>query len=121
MATWPSSLPASPIAGTLSIVPESNLAEYRPDVGEPIRRRRFVGSRVLYSAQVTLEDDQIETLRSFFHDDLFDGVLPFDMYDWWNITAGSPTVASFSFVEPYELAHVDVGIYRATLKLSKIV
>lgn len=119
MPTWPSTLPISPVSGSLRITIDPNLAAYQNEVGDDIRRRRYTASRKVYSGTIELAGDQIETLRAFFEDECSDGVLAFTMADWWGLTQGLSTTAEFKFVQPPEFNHRDVDLYQVSLVLSK--
>lgn len=114
MASWPSNLPAEPLRGTLSISREANRVEFQPDVGSPIRRRRYTSSRLMYQFEMTLTEAQYVVLDDFFHDDCEDGALSFTMTDW--ITG---IVSEFEWVGEPVCSHLMVEIWRASMSIAK--
>ena len=123
MAAWPDSLPCLPIAETFSFAPVPNMAEFKPELPgvAPIRRRRYTHTNLAYRGSMRLRGAQVETLKSFFADDLFDGVLSFTMRDWRvAFTSGTDVDGTFQFVEEPTYQHAGVDRFIVSLTLSKI-
>lgn len=114
MPAWPANLPAEPLRGTLSVARETNKVEFQPDVGSPIRRRRYTSNRLMYTFEMTLTEAQYTALDTFFHDDCEDGTLTFTMTDW--ITG---IVSTFEWTAEPVCSHLMVEIWRASLSLAK--
>lgn len=76
-ATWPTGVTQNMIAGSYSETPIRNVVSFQPDVGDAIERRRMsiVSDKIKFQSQLTLAERL--TLKSFYRDDLKDGVLPF--------------------------------------------
>lgn len=117
MPVWPSDLlPCQPVRGSLVVTAEPNVAEFVPDVGGPLRRRRYSSAGFIYSADIVLTINQRLHLLTLYHDECGDGVLSFDMADWADDTGA---VRSFSWVSPPQLARVTGSMWRASLTLRR--
>ena len=114
MATWPVSLPAMPRAGNWRSTPEKNVVEFAPDVGSPLRRRRYTAKRIMYRAEMVITSTQRNTLQSFFEVDCADGSLSFTMADW---TTGLSS--TFTWIGPPEFEHMSASVWRVGLNLAK--
>ncbi len=95
-AVWPPSLPYKALAGSHSFQREPNLIAFKPDAGEPMRRRRYQGMATSDSFDMILTAAQKDTLTSFYADTLSQGALSFNapLIDgvtrvWW-FDPGSP-------------------------------
>jgi hypothetical protein len=120
MMTWPDNLPFRPIKGTLSFRPDPNVTSFQPDVGDSYDHRRYPGRRLVYRGTLWLNPAQAEQLLDFFEDDCASGTLPFEMYDWRLLSAGTLQLKPFRWIgrEPPEIKHVSGLIYHAPLSLS---
>lgn len=117
MPTWPPTLPVAPAAGGMTARAETNVAEFKTDVGSPIRRRRYTASRRLYEAEMVLTGSQRAALDSFFADDCSDGVTGFMARDWANPT--SPVLVSYSWQGPPSFSHVAGDVWRVSLSVAR--
>lgn len=113
MPSWPSSLPCQPLAGGMQFVPEVNVTEFKPDVGSPIRRRRYTGRRQLYNAEMALNSLQVADLLDFFANDCCDGVHTFTMEDW-----RTTDLLTFSWIQPPSINRVAPNIWRAGIQIA---
>jgi len=79
MATvyWPPDVNQAHIVGSYSEKPETNVAEFAPEVGPPKRRRRSSVSSDLLSWEMYANAAERVSLRNFYRSDLADGVLIF--------------------------------------------
>lgn len=119
MPDWPSSLPDCVLDADYQEQPENNLAEFAPEVGPPLRRRRTSINSSLIQAAIVLADDEVDTLLDFYKDDLKDGSLSFT---WVHprMAEGSPTeIACFTFVTPPVLTRI-APYWRAALSLRRM-
>lgn len=117
MPSWPTtSLPMTPLVGTLEITSEPNVVEFKPDVfSSMIRGRRYTGKAYVYNAVLLLQsDDEKDALDNFFSNDCADGALPFDMNDW----VGGES-RSWMWIGPPAFVHVALGIWRASVQLLR--
>jgi hypothetical protein len=92
MPALPSTVPWCATDNSYSEEPERNVVSFQPAVGRPKQRRRSSIADDLISFTRLMTRDQWEELKTFYRDELFDGVLPF--------TAGHPAdagVATFIF------------------------
>jgi hypothetical protein len=90
MPAWPSSLPTKALAGTHSMRSAPNTVVFKPDVGEPIRRRRYTGVSTTEGFELILTSIQVETLRTFWNFECSQGALSFTaplidgvLRTWW--------------------------------------
>ncbi len=113
-ATWPGTLPQSPIHGW-SERKLPNVVDSDTDAGPSKRRRRFTAAvrRITLSVWLTL--DQRATLEGFHTATLSDGSLPFD---WVHPATG--TSHSFRWMNEFAAVEVAEGLYRATLELEYV-
>jgi hypothetical protein len=79
---WPTTLPCQPVLGSLTITPEPNVAEFKPDVGGPIRRQRYTSQRYIYSGTLQCTPEQKRILDEFYRVNTRAGSLTFLMKDW---------------------------------------
>lgn len=119
MPSWPASLPCMPLSGTLSVKAETNVAEFKPDVGPALRRRRYTAVRSYYRGSMRLSGEQVAQLRSFFEDDCLSGTVSFTMRDWERAFAEGVIVdAEFTFDEPPDIQHRAGNKFIASLALT---
>jgi hypothetical protein len=77
MPSWPSSLPTKVIAGSHHFRPQPNAVVFSPDVGEPLRRRRYTGNSTADSFMLKLTSTQVDRLYEFWSVDCAQGTLSF--------------------------------------------
>lgn len=66
MATWPASLPQSPLAGGFDYAPVAQSISTEMDTGPPKRRRRFSVAYGRYTMQFLLNGTQKATFDTFY-------------------------------------------------------
>jgi len=98
----------------MTITAETNVAEFAPDVGSPIRRKRYTARRSIYSGDIAMNADQAMALLRFHEVDCSDGVKSFQMRDW----VGDYS-ATFSWLSPPSVTKVGANIWRASLSLAR--
>lgn len=114
MATWPASLPP-PLVGTLTIVPERNIVAWQPEVGRPLKRRRYTAKRDRVAFAILLTTGAMrDDLQEFFRDDCEDGTVTFTMDD-----PDTGDERTFSWEAEPQIAHVGLEIYRAAISLAR--
>lgn len=74
---WPGTLPQKPLQNGYSEAAGDGLAEYQPDVGPPLTRRRTAAVVRLLAVSYELTSSQLATLRAFVDTNLLGGALPF--------------------------------------------
>ena len=113
MASWPSSLPQSPLAADHSEGFADTLVRTQMDAGPAkVRRRTTAASRPL-TASFLLTKAQVDTLDIFYNLTLDGGTLPFD----W-ILPRTGAAISCRFVQPPEPAQPQGGFWRVTCQLE---
>lgn len=118
MPSWPSSLPTNVIAGSHRMRPDPNVAVFAPDVGEPIRRRRYTGRSSSDSFTLKLTYVQTERLLEFWNHDCAQGTLSFNapLIDgvarkWWFDPENPPDFTNIRGGDNYEVS-VTMGCKR---------
>lgn len=117
MATWPATVPFLPLDSSVAIAPQPNVSEFVPDVGIPLRRRRYTVAHKVYQGELTVTDDQRTALDTFFTSDCEDGALSFSMRDWLNRLSSS--TVTFHWLEPPNYARLGPNLWRVSLRLMK--
>ena len=99
--SWPSSLPYKALAGTHSFQREPNIVAFKPDAGEPMRRRRYQGKATTDSFDMILTSAQKDALMTFYDDTLSQGAMSFiaPLIDgvsrtWWFDPASPPAATN---------------------------
>ena len=117
MPAWPLDAPQYFLTGTLEIVSEPNVAEFKPDVGSPIRRQRYTEKRYFYTGVMMAQtNEERQALDDFFTNDCADGALTFERNDW--LDELTPSV--FEWIQPPAFVHVALEIWRVSIQLAKI-
>ena len=89
---WPAGLPQKPDVDGWSEAPQPNRAQFQPEVGPPIRRRRGTARSYLVQAVFNMTDAQVATFWSFWQSDLKDGTL---VFTWTHPVTGASARWSF--------------------------
>lgn len=119
MPTWPTDLPCAPIAGTLRIEIEPNIAEFKPDVGRPQRSRRYTLSRRPYSFEIAITGAQIPVLiDEFYIGECSEGVNSFSMKDLGDRSA-TPATRTFTWAQAPSIAQIAPDRFRATISIVR--
>lgn len=119
MPAWPTTLPCMPINGTLRVAQESNISEFKPDVGRPQRSRRYTLRRRLYTGTLKLTTAQRAILDEFFHEDCADGVNSFTMRDWIPNSDSPLGTGTFTFVNAPEYDYTGPNRWFVNLELAR--
>jgi hypothetical protein len=112
MVDWPTSLPQTGLNGA-SGGPQQNSVSFEPDIGPSIDRRRssFAGRKIKVELP-PITNAQYAIFVSFFEDDLYDGLLPFNFND-----PMTQTTKSFKFVKT-EPAYSEQRLTGDMMKIS---
>ena len=81
MATWPTSLPQKPLAGSYQEQQESQLVRSPMETGPAKQRRRFTARVDTFSCQFLMDESQVVTFKNFFNNTLDGGALSYDWED----------------------------------------
>lgn len=120
MPTWPSDLPCMPVAGTLQLDIEPNIAEFKPDVGRPQRSMRYTQSRRPYSFEISISGDQRVILDDFFSNpnECAGGAISFDMRDVADLTS-DPATKRFTWTQPPSIRQVAPNRFSAQISITR--
>lgn len=113
--TWPATLPQCFAVGYSEGLGD-NLAEYQPDIGPPISRRRSSAATRPLSGQMKLTRAQRATLKTFFEVTLDQGALAFEFPD--PASAGDTLLVKFAKGDAPTFQQIAPGFYRVTLQLT---
>jgi hypothetical protein len=94
LATWPATVPASPLQGSYSEAVQGNIGSFQPDAGPPMTWRRAIGRTTKIAATFRMTAGELRDFLAFFDDELEDGAQPFS---WLNPAYG---VASRYLFDP---------------------
>lgn len=112
---WPGTLPQEGEGG-VSGSPQSNVVSFQPDVGPSIdRRRASITSRTRDVKLPMMTATQLATFKTFFHDTLFDGVLPFTWVD--PITSAAARMKFVQSKEPYRETRIMPTLYSVEFQV----
>lgn len=112
---WPSGVPEWALAGSLSERVEVNVAEFQPEVGPPVRRRRTSVPTTLLSFEQVLTPAQYATLYSWYTSTLKDGSLSFNLTH-----PRTGTATECVFVSPPEYSEQTLGALRVSYSLRTL-
>lgn len=115
MPTWPGSLPQLPRSGSFTMMEEQNYTEFAPDVGRPIRRKRYTASRYVYSFVMDLDDIQRDALIQFYRVDCGSGSLSFTKQDF----VENEEVKTFMWNGAPEISHISKDRWQAGISWTK--
>lgn len=113
---FPADLP-KPLGGSFAEGELQSWVEDRGEVGAPGRRNRFTRSLETFEFTLRLTNDQKQTLKAFYEDDLARGVKAFN---WTHPTSGE--VYAVQFVSKPRPSHVSgsVDMWDAEIRLQEI-
>ena len=120
MATtsWPIALPQSPQTEKTAGGPQSNRVFWQPEIGDPMTRRRGSAAGHTYPFSFfPITHDQLQIFQEWFEEELYDGVLPFDMADPWTKEIHEWTFAKDG--QPYEVTYGDGDLAALTFELYR--
>lgn len=111
---WPTTLPQSPLSGTLTQQGQDNLVRGPADVGEGVRRRRASAVSHALNFSMIMTGEQVRILDLFYDSNLGGGV-----YRFWFTDPISGDAKEFSFSERYQVQHDQSDIYRVSISLIR--
>ena len=116
MPTFPISITQKFLEATLSRTHENNRADFNPEVGSPIRRKRYalVTPRYPLSASMMLNDEQRDDLEEFYEVTCESGVLSFDWTDYNSVAH------TYEWIEPPNYVRVAPNVWRVELSLAEL-
>lgn len=114
---WPEGLPFRPLEDTLSMQIDPNIAEFQPDVGDSIRRRRYTVSLRRWRGTLLLSGQQRDRLLAFFEHECLSGTAKFMLPDWRHLTYGTAAPAEYRFAAPPDIAHRGADLFLVQLQL----
>jgi hypothetical protein len=112
---WPNDLPQEPLLSANGFSPLSNIVEFSPDVGPPIRRQRATLAQSVIQWDFHLTYSQKVAFLSFYETTLRSGSAAFvakDPFkgDW----------AQFIFEGQYSLSMVSPDLFKLTSSIRRI-
>ena len=120
LEVWPTSLPQAFMAsGYGEATPKDNIITDDYNVGPPVYRRRTTSAPAPYAGQMFMTTEEWETLSTFFHGNLFDGVMRFlfppqgvaDLSRYW--------ISRFVSPPQRQMSNADDGWF-VSLKLERL-
>jgi phage-related protein len=113
MPTWPSSLPDKPLQQGYEEAPGDGRQRTQMDTGPAKVRRRFTATVDEFTARFHLTSTEVDTLDSFWENDLDGGTLRFD---WTHPRTG--LALQFRFVNRPKRRVVGGTLYEVTARLE---
>jgi len=97
---WPATLPQCPALNSWNETTQTNLIQFKPEVGPQKIRRKTVQKNWLGTAEFKLSNAQLATFKSFYETALQDGTLPFvwphpvnkTSYTWTFVPSETPEI-----------------------------
>lgn len=117
MPAWPSTVPQTALAGSLTDRPERNVASFQPDVGDPIERPRSSLARSMISFETFMTSAQFDLLLTFYNTTVTQGVLSFTRKHPRDINGADRT---FKFTAPPEFSGDGYVNGRARIALRQV-
>jgi len=115
MATWPVSLPQSPLIQGNNEQAPNNVIRTPMDVGPPKVRRRATAGVRNYTYQFHMTTTQVATLDTFYNDTLSGGSLEFD---WTNPRTNNTEY--FRFVTPPIYQKIGPDLWLVNINLEQL-
>jgi len=117
---WPASLPQTPRRGAWSGGPQESRAQFQPDYGPPLIRRRTTADTFTYDATFpNLSTAERATFEAFWRDDLASGSRPFVMLDPVTQEPARWLIAGDGNV-PWSMTAKGAGWHDLTLRLVRL-
>lgn len=113
MATWPLTLPSSPLLDGYSQEPEDSRIVSEVDAGARKIRNRYTGVVEKVKESYILSESQYQAFVDFYKNTLKNGAETFTKN---NPTTGVSSI--YRFAEPYKLTQVRYPYYQITLSLE---
>ena len=115
-AAWPATVPQYAQQPSYSEKPERNAAEFRPEIGPPLSRRRTSISSDVIRFETTMTFDQYDDLLEFYREDLKDGTVSFTRKHPRD-TDGPDRVFRFTAEPEFRAAGPDYGVVSLQVRL----
>lgn len=112
---WPAGVTQDFELGSYAERPESNVVEFAPEVGPPMRRRRSSIASALLSFNAILDHAELESLLAWHRDVIQDGALSFMRK---HPRAGD--YREFELTEPPAAAEISPRKYRVKIALRAL-
>lgn len=113
MASWPASLPPTPLAAGYADTPPDNVLRTQMDAGPAKLRRRTTAAVRPLVAPLLLTSAQVATLDTFYSSTLEDGALAFD---WTHPRTGA--AISCRFLQPPAYGDPNGDLFFVTCQLE---
>lgn len=114
-ATWPGSLPQTPLPDNFNEALADNAVRFKPDVGPPKTRRRGTAAETPMQVTFYMHANQRADLTTFFRDTLLSGTLPF----LWNDPI-TQVLSTFMFAAPPPMPVVGPTLSKVSLSLYRL-
>lgn len=114
MAVFPSSLPKPSPDGYQETMADNTIRSDM-DVGPAKVRKRSTSATTKYRLNYELDNTDVNTLETFFHDTINDGVDTFDMDD-----PRSGSTETFRIVGPPDINALTGTWYRVSINMEKL-
>lgn len=112
MATWPASLPPSPLLSDFAESADVNVLRFETDYGPPKLRRRATRETFAYQIGLVMTTAQVAIFETFYDDTL--GQV--DAFDWTH--PRTLAAASFRFRSRPEKRPLGAGLWRVSFMLE---
>jgi hypothetical protein len=117
---WPTTLPQTFLAsGYGEATPDKNVITDEYNVGPPVYRRRTTSAPAPFAGQMFMTTAEWEALSTFFHTDLFDGVMRFLFPPQAVADTGRFWISRFVIPPTRQMSDVDDG-WLVSLSLEKL-
>ena len=113
MATWPDTLPDTPLLDGYSETRQQEFLRSEMDAGPAKQRRRFSAATYYFNVSYVLDESQLDDLNYFYTIDLYGGSLPFD---WIHPRTGDEVQARF--MSPISFSVLSGQYYKLNLELE---
>lgn len=116
-ATWPSSLPQTPLTDGYGESQQPNKIRTPMEIGPAKQRKRYTKDVDKIDATFEMDDSQVETFLDFYENTISAGV---DKFDIDHPRTGNTVEARFRTGggDDYTIANVGANIYQVTTKLE---
>lgn len=113
MPVWPADLPQLVDVEQYRELPPMPVGEQEMDAGAPYTWGTGTDEGRVFSVQIPLDGDQVQSLDLFYRTDLRDGSLEFD----W-VLPREQTPVAFAFLAKPTCRHIEGDIYAASMVLE---
>ena len=117
-ASWPGTVNTTNFGSgtTYTETPDTNYAEFQPEVGPPKRRRRMSISSDTISFSLVMNPTEYANFLTFYRTTLLDGTLPFTFprprtgsTETWNFVGNAPS-----------MKFLDYGLYEVSMSMKNV-